>query len=90
MAKKRRSQGTRVCLFHQALPSLLVCGPAGAIPVFQESMNCFSELNDAWGVALALTYTGVALTAEPSLRKKRVRRYCKAKHDSAPLVTTGV
>jgi predicted ATPase/DNA-binding winged helix-turn-helix (wHTH) protein len=60
-------RGLAFALFHQALASLLVHRPAQAMPMFQECMNCFAEQNDAWGVALAMTYIGVALTIEPTL-----------------------
>ena len=58
-------RGLAFGLFHLGLSLALVHGRDEARPVMQESLDCFRELNDAWGVALGTTYLGVVLAYTP-------------------------
>jgi predicted ATPase/DNA-binding winged helix-turn-helix (wHTH) protein len=54
-------RGLAFGLFHLAIPCFVV-GRAEARDYLSESLRCFVELGDPWGIALAKTYLGVALT----------------------------
>ena len=58
-------RGLAYALFHEAIPTLVRHGLDRSRMLFEESLQCFRALNDAWGVALATTYLGVALTLKP-------------------------
>jgi len=58
-------RGLAYALFHEAIPTLVRHGLDRSRILFEESLQCFRALDDTWGVALATTYLGVALTLKP-------------------------
>jgi predicted ATPase/DNA-binding winged helix-turn-helix (wHTH) protein len=58
-------RGLAFGLFHLAVPSITVFGQDRACVALSEALECFVELGDAWGVALAKTYLGAALAYAP-------------------------
>jgi len=53
--------GLAVALLHLALPKIQVQDRESACSCLEEAAECFRELGDEWGTALAVTYRGVAL-----------------------------
>jgi len=58
-------RGLGFALFHQAIPALVIEGRDAAVAVLREARQCFDDVNDAWGVALATVYEGVARALHP-------------------------
>jgi tetratricopeptide (TPR) repeat protein len=58
-------RGLGFALFHQALPALVTEGRDAAVSVLHEARQCFSDVADAWGVALATVYEGVVRSFHP-------------------------
>ena len=58
-------RGLAFGLFHLGLSVALVHGRDRGRPFMQESLDCFRQLDDLWGVALATTYLGVVLAYTP-------------------------
>lgn len=63
-------RGLAFGLFHLAIPSITIFGPDRARVALAESLTCFRELGDAWGVALAQTYLGAALAYAPGTEEE--------------------
>jgi predicted ATPase/DNA-binding winged helix-turn-helix (wHTH) protein len=58
-------RGLALALFHEGVASILRCNQDHARVVLKESLECFRELDDAWGMALATTYFGITWAYEP-------------------------
>ena len=58
-------RGLGFALFHLGVPALFHQGRAAAVAALQEARQCFREVDDPWGVALATVYEGVVLSYRP-------------------------
>jgi hypothetical protein len=54
------TRGLAFALFYQGIPTLFRVGADEAAAVLREARQCFADLDDDWGVALATVYEGVA------------------------------
>lgn len=63
-------RGLAFGLFHLAIPSITIFGPDRARLALAESLSCFRELGDPWGVALAQTYLGATLAYAPGTEEE--------------------
>jgi len=87
-------RGLALGLLHLGLSVAMAHGRDRARPFMQESLDCFRQLDDPWGVALATTYLGVVLAhtpgaedeARPLLLEGRAR--CGALGDDWALTTS--
>ena len=59
-----------LALFHLGIPKIVAGDFEGARACFAESTQCFRELGDDWGIALAVTYHGAALTFPPGTEQE--------------------
>ena len=57
-------KGLAFALFHESIPLILHHERERGRAALLESLTCFRALDDAWGVALATSYLGVALAFE--------------------------
>ena len=60
-------RGLGLALFHQALSKIVAKDVAGGRENFKDAKECFREVGDDWGFALAVTYHGIALSFDASI-----------------------
>ena len=58
-------RGLAFALFHEGVASILRSEQDHARVVLKESLECFRELDDPWGIALATTYFGITWAYGP-------------------------
>ena len=58
-------RGLAFALFHEGVASILRSEQDHARIVLKESLECFRELDDPWGIALATTYFGITWAYGP-------------------------
>jgi predicted ATPase/DNA-binding winged helix-turn-helix (wHTH) protein len=66
------ARGLGFALFHLGIPALFIDGRDRARAVLQESVTCFEQAGDAWGVALATAYQGTVLAVLPGTEDEAV------------------
>lgn len=57
-------RGLAFALVHQAIPLMASHQRQASFALMRESRDCFTELDDAWGIAYATTYMGCSLAYE--------------------------
>jgi len=62
-------RGLAFALFHLGVALTMKSSLDQARLALQECLECFREINDAWGVALVMTYQGILMAFTPSSEK---------------------
>ena len=58
-------RGLAFALFHLSIPFAMTAERERACVALEESLQCFRDMNDEWGVALTIAYKGTALAVNP-------------------------